>query len=223
MTSPSYPSLPIPASPADIEMALAECLLRARPYVPPVALPDLQRIGTCLFSTRGSLPASPYRIDAYSAEYLAGDAPAQYVVCGIDGHGVNSYAFVYHVVASRAAVFVRIPYEGVHVDQPSAAQDIEIHVAQVAGLMAALERAESRGLLASGERVVLILDQQSTWRRAHVRSDTEVDPSLWRWERDDTSAGTLIDAVIEILRLAPPDPGPDVSRDPAETDLPRSG
>lgn len=210
MTSDANLGLPSPASPADIEVALAASRLHARPYVPPAALPDLQRIGQCLFSTRHSLPASPYLIDAYTAEYLAGDAPAEYVVCGIAGYGMNSYAFVYHIVTARAAVFLRIPYEGIYIDQPSTAQDIEIHVAQVANLMLTLERAESRGLLGPGERVVLILDQQSTWRRAHVRSGTAADdPAVWKWDRDDTSVGTLIDAVVELLKIAPPEPDPD--------------
>jgi hypothetical protein len=190
------------ATPDFVQAAFAAARLPA-PFITPAHQPALHQIGVCLFSSREILPAPAYDLDTYAAEYLRGGVPDGYTLCGIDGYGLNSWALVYYAVTPRAGLFVRIPYEGVYTEQLLAAEDIALHFVQIGNFLTGLERAEP--LLMPGERFVLLLDQHTTWRYLHVQPGmTPADLNAAPWHTDQTSLGTLIDAVLEVYEIAPP-------------------
>jgi hypothetical protein len=72
---------------------------------------DLQKKGGCFYSTLGDGPV-PYNFDECVAAVRAG-APDHLVVAH-QGHGINSYAFSYHLVTGQVRLLLQLSWGGVY-------------------------------------------------------------------------------------------------------------
>lgn len=90
------------------------------PMIPDRFAGGLREHGRWLFSTR-ELKMSPYNLQYYVDE---SEGPAEYVIIGQSGHGVNSYAIQYYHVSGPLRLFLHLGWGGVYMDAGTAASKV---------------------------------------------------------------------------------------------------
>jgi hypothetical protein len=167
------------------------------PPVPADLAPELHVQSEWVFSTRQDT-VRPYNLKWYVDEYLSGAVPADYLVFGHDGTGINSYAIHYLLVRGPLATFDQIAWGGPYIDNEAAIEQMKTIWVQTGDMIAALEEARSLELIRPDERFILVLSDfhGSRWIR-HAGTPTE--PLPWRYARTPLMA--LLDAVVEAQEI----------------------
>lgn len=97
------------------------------PPLPSACLPALQPVGPWLFATHDELgnlnflsPAS-LKLLADKGNGASGlDDPTAFLVCGVEGHGVNSWYFQYIYAHSRLCMGISLPYGNAYAEADAA-------------------------------------------------------------------------------------------------------
>ena len=138
------------------------------PPVPERFARRLQPFGSSVFTTR-ELEHGPYAMGVLVAEALERGPVSEYAVIGFDGYGIESWA-VHHVLVQRGlALFVQLPWGGVHLDRDEARQAVTDGLSFADSLQGAFGRALDKGRVPDGDRLVV--------------SISGFDGSGWGWVR----------------------------------------
>lgn len=89
------------------------------PCMPVELQNNLQPIAEGVFSSRLTLPATPYFIDGFVQE-VETESVDDYVVLAFDGHGMNSYAIHYYLVYGPLAFFLQVSWGGAYMNREKA-------------------------------------------------------------------------------------------------------
>lgn len=83
----------------------------ASPPVPEQLRAELAVLKPGVFGTRSDTPG-PTQIDWFINEFLAGKIEQDYLMFGLEGHGINSYSVGYQLVLGGLALFLNVPFGG---------------------------------------------------------------------------------------------------------------
>lgn len=130
-----------------------------------------QRPKPHLFGSSVAINGRPYLTEGDVESFLT-KAPDGYVMLGLWGYGINSYAFYYCSVTPEARIFLRLPYGGVYMGDreaealPAFFDHFTPFLERVCPIVTSLQLVESMGY---------------SFRRFHLRSGRVVEetgPSL---------------------------------------------
>lgn len=93
----------------------------AFPPLPSVYADQLQEIGDNLYATT-PIPDGPYNIDLFANAISESGMDENYVLLGMDGRGINSWAMHYYIVQPGLALFIQKAWGGAYIDAASARQ-----------------------------------------------------------------------------------------------------
>jgi hypothetical protein len=127
------------------------------PPVPESLAPRMRILGRGLLGTRADAPG-PYSLEWFLAE-LASD-PADYLIFGHDGHGINSWAMHYYLVRGPLALFVQIDWGGAYTDDAIARAEI----LRAFRASEALVVAPRVAALAEGQRLLVVASDRALSR-----------------------------------------------------------
>ncbi len=155
-------------------LALAEQLLflfedegLPLPPLPESLIPQLVIVRPWMFGSREDTPGA-YDLNWFVREAVEQE-PAEYVLFGQDGHGVNSLAMHYYLVSGRLAVFVQVPWGGAYMDKQASNAAVAAALVGVERLIEAARAAE-QGLVDRNERLVVVASDLHGHRHALVRA-----------------------------------------------------
>jgi hypothetical protein len=86
------------------------------PTVPAPLAGQMHQVARGVFGTRDEFEFSPYAIEHWFRETVAGEVPS-YALVAHAGHGVNSWAIHYFLVTDRLRLFLQVPWGGVYMDK----------------------------------------------------------------------------------------------------------
>ncbi|MEO7406610.1 MAG: hypothetical protein ABIZ92_06325 [Vicinamibacterales bacterium] len=121
------------------------------PPVPQRYAHDLQTRGELCFSTRPINPQQMYMFNSYLREAGAGPV-ADYLAFSHAGHGVNSYAFTYQLVAGPLVLMVQALIGGIYMGRDEK-QRLEALLQRSGALIEAVQRATRESLDATRGRL----------------------------------------------------------------------
>ncbi|MGB3068342.1 MAG: hypothetical protein WBC18_07340 [Ottowia sp.] len=169
------------------DLLQAQAFLRTEgisfPSLPNGLAEQLRERRNGVFSTRAQA-ASPYALEAYVSEWLRSENPAtplEYAVIAMDGHGVNSWAFHYYLVAGPLALFIQLPWGGAYTDKALALAEIERIMTWAQPLPERLNQLQGQGRLDPTQKLVVVLTHFSDARWAWVRLN-DVAPEDIAWQ-----------------------------------------
>ena len=121
----------------------------------------------------GDRPAEPglYAIDLWADKAVAGE---DFVLFGMDGHGVNSWATHLYVAKGPVAVLSQIRAGGAYMNHDQTAPRVEGAWGLSQSLFKIVAEAARQGKLPSGQRLVVV--------------DTDFAKSRWAWVDPNSSA-----------------------------------
>lgn len=97
----------------------------------PVELQNaLKPISEGIFSSRSTLPATPYFTHPFIEEVKT-QSVDNYALLAFDGHGMNSYAIHYYLVYGPLAFFLQVSWGGAYMDREKAQAGISSVFAKV--------------------------------------------------------------------------------------------
>lgn len=121
------------------------------PPVPAHLQPSFVWVAPWLYSTRQDTHP-PYDLRHFLLE--AGTQRIDdYLLVGVDGRGVNSYAFHYYLVLEHLALFLQVSWGGAYTDNAESAQELARYWPQVEALIAAAQQADDTDRFAAGQRL----------------------------------------------------------------------
>jgi hypothetical protein len=143
---------------------------------PPVPAPlaaSLQQQGQAWFATR-PVASTPYDFEHFLAEIEAQPGLPDYAVVGFDGHGTNSWAVHFYLVAKRLALFIQLPWGGAYLEPEPARADINDLFEWAETLQARLRLAESAGKIPQGMRLEIAASRfgHAGWRWLDAGQDS---------------------------------------------------
>lgn len=136
------------------------------PPVPEALAGALQSQGRAWFATR-PMASTPYDFHHFLNEIETQPDLADYAVVGFDGHGTNSWAVHFYMVAKGIALFIKLPWGGAYLEPGPARVQITEMFDWAAALLLQLQRAEVAGKVPPGMRL-------------HVAA-SRFDHAGWRW------------------------------------------
>jgi hypothetical protein len=192
-----------PASLEEAQMAFQGLHLKLPP-IPERFAGQLHRQGDWCFASRTVEPMHMYFFEKYLHEVLMGTgSDADYLALSHAGHGINSYAINYQLVAGPLALMTQASFGGLFMDAAEARRYIERQFERCAALLTTLKTASTGGLKGRPGRLLVF---ESELRRFYA----------WGWldqpVSDEQAARTWLDA-HEIPRK-------DIWQDLPERDLP---
>jgi hypothetical protein len=125
------------------------------PDVPARRRADMRELSPGIFGTRDDA-SSLYDPATYAAELGTG-RPADYILMGLDGYGINSWAIHYYAVTGGFGVFVQRLWGGAYTPGEDARAEVTRAFAGAGRLVREAEAALADGTL-SGPARLLVLD-----------------------------------------------------------------
>jgi hypothetical protein len=160
------------------------------PPLPPSLESGLRQTGEHTFASRDALPPL-YALDAHLTPLRQGTV-TDYVALGFDGHGINSWAMHFYLVAGPVAMFLQCRWDNVYDDQARAKERMEGVFGLAERLILDLEQAQREGRLAGGQRMLLCF--------------SDFTPSGWGWQHGgewhDDGELTFLSAIGAIEELS---------------------
>jgi hypothetical protein len=129
---------------------------------------SLRQTAEHTFASRDAL-APLYSLGAHLAPIQQG-AMAEYVALGFDGHGIDSWAVHFYLVAGPIALFLQCRWGNVNDDPVRARERIEGVFGLATQLIQDVEQAEREGKLCKGQRLLIRF--------------SDFVPSGWKWTDD---------------------------------------
>lgn len=174
-----------------VDVARLEFEVLGVPF-PPVPAPfvaDFGWVAEQIYGTREDRP-NPYDLVRYVEEVTAA-SPADYVLVGRDGHGINSQAMHYYCVEGPLALFVQLGFGGAYTPGGNKERITSVFAA-AADLRTAVATARAHGRLAPDERLLVVQSDfhGARWRRLDA-GDTDIrwrDTEKWRLVEDAIAA-----------------------------------
>jgi len=164
----------------------------AFPPVPAALEASVVKQGEAIFGTR---PAEPplYTLEAWVAEAMRGP---EFVLFGMDGHGINSWATHFYLVHGPLAILMQVAAGGALMSTADTATRVEGAWESVAALMDDLNNAQRAGKLPAGKRLVVVDSDlgNSRWAWVDLRSNAEP-----QWETSEITA--TFAAANDVARL----------------------
>lgn len=129
------------------------------------------------FATR-AVASSPYDIDHFLAEVEARPGPEDYALVGFDGHGSNSWAAHFYLVADGIALFIQLPWGGAYVDPVPARAEIAALFDWAEALQSRLRAAQAAGRIPQGLRLQVAASRfgRAGWRWLDAAKEAAATP-----------------------------------------------
>lgn len=156
------------------------------PPIPAELAGQLRELGPWLFGTRPGTPGL-YNLDWFVEE--AAGQPADYLLFGHAGHGLNSWAMHYYLVRGPLALFLQCAWGGAYMDRVTTTAVLAARL----DLAEQLIQAAAAGRLALPERLVVVHSDfyGARWQLTAPGDEGET----WR-----TGPAALEEALAEIQR-----------------------
>ncbi len=136
------------------------------PSLPALLTASLKQQGSAWFATR-PVASTPYDFHHFLNEVATQPDVADYAVVGFDGHGTNSWAVHFYLVATGVALFIKLPWGGAYTEPGPARAHIADMFEWAEALLSRLQRAESAGKIPQGMRLQV--------------AASRFDHAGWRW------------------------------------------
>ena len=125
------------------------------PTIPEQMESSFQKAGNNLFGTL--IPENGvYALETFVTNLRQSENTEDYLITGIDGHGIASQAFHYYIVNGPLAIFLQLSWGNPLVDQEQARQKIEGALAFVDYLLKDMETACQTRKVPEDKRLVVI-------------------------------------------------------------------
>ncbi len=155
------------------------------PPIPAHLQPRFVWVAPWLYSTRQDTH-TPYDLRHFLLE--AGTHRIDdYLLVGVDGRGVNSYAFHYYLVMEHLAIFLQVSWGGAYTDDAQTAQELARYWPQVEALIAAAEQARFAGRFSPGERLFVTATSRDKSHWVWAQTPMAVRPFMalpWQEEKE---------------------------------------
>lgn len=140
---------------ASWEQARQQFAAERLPFPPiPAELADQGRqLGPWLFGTRPGTP-SLYHLDWFVEE--AAGQPADYLLFGHAGHGINSWGMHYYLVRGPLALFLQCAWGGAYMDRAASTTALAARLTLAGQLIKAAEAACLAGRLILPKRLIVV-------------------------------------------------------------------